>query len=86
MQAPAESPEGEQRGAALFQRLKFSLQPVTVEQGRTALLAFWRFGRGLHPAGLNFGDYFTYALARITGEPLLSKGNDFGQTDLRLVS
>ena len=66
-------------------KLKLSIQPVTVEQGRTALLAFWRFGKGIHPAGLNFGDCFTYSLAKSTGEPLLFKGNDFLRTDLRLV-
>ncbi len=65
--------------------MRLSLQPVTVEQGQTALLAHWRFGRGLHPAALNFGDCFTYALAKATSEPLLFKGNDFGRTDLRLV-
>ena len=45
----------------------------------------WRYGRGLHPAGLNFGDCFTYALAKTTGEPLLFKGNYFSRTDLRLI-
>ena len=41
-----------------------------------------RYGRGRHPAGLNIGDTFAYALARATGEPLLFKGNDFPQTDI----
>jgi uncharacterized protein with PIN domain len=40
------------------------------------------FGKGKHPAGLNFGDCFAYALAKATGEPLLFKGNDFSQTDI----
>ncbi len=66
-------------------RLKLSVETVDQEQGRAALLAFWRFGKGLHPAGLNFGDCFTYALARTTSEPLLFKGNDFSKTDLRPV-
>jgi ribonuclease VapC len=66
-------------------RLRLEIQPVSVEQGRTALLAFWRFGKGIHPAGLNFGDCFTYSLAKTSGQPLLFKGNDFSQTDLRLV-
>ncbi len=66
--------------------LKLSIQPVTVDQGQTALLAHWRYGRGLHRAALNFGDCFTYALAKRTNEPLLFKGNDFGRTDLRLVA
>ena len=41
-----------------------------------------RFGKGNHPAGLNFGDCFAYALARTTGEPLLFKGEDFTRTDI----
>jgi ribonuclease VapC len=44
--------------------------------------AFLDFGKGRHPAGLNFGDCFSYALAKITGEPLLFKGEDFKQTDI----
>lgn len=44
--------------------------------------AWRRFGKGRHPAGLNFGDCFSYALAVATGEPLLFKGNDFSQTDI----
>lgn len=41
------------------------------------------FGRGRHPARLNYGDLFSYALAKTTGEPLLFKGNDFSQTDIQ---
>ena len=40
------------------------------------------FGKGRHAAGLNFGDCFAYALAKLTGEPLLFKGNDFKKTDI----
>ena len=58
------------------------LEPVTVEQGLVAREAFRLFGRGRHPAGLNYGDCFTYALAKVKGDPLLFKGNDFSQTDL----
>lgn len=47
-----------------------------------ALDAFRRFGKGRHPAGLNFGDCFAYALAKATGEPLLYKGDDFARTDI----
>lgn len=57
--------------------------PVDAGQGALALEAFRRFGKGRHPAGLNFGDCFAYALARSTGECLLFKGDDFGRTDLR---
>jgi ribonuclease VapC len=49
---------------------------------REAVDAFRRFGKGRHPAGLNFGDCLTYAAARLAGEPLLFLGEDFGKTDL----
>ena len=58
---------------------------VTPSQARAARLAHRRFGRGRHPARLNLGDCFAYALARETGEPLLAKGEDFPATDLALV-
>ena len=45
--------------------------------------AWRRFGKGRHPAGLNFGDCFSYALASLTQEPLLFKGSDFAETDIR---
>ncbi len=44
--------------------------------------AFQLFGKGMHPAALNFGDCFTYALAKVSREPLLFKGQDFSRTDL----
>ncbi|MCU0261410.1 MAG: type II toxin-antitoxin system VapC family toxin [Ilumatobacteraceae bacterium] len=47
-----------------------------------AVAAWRRFGKGRHPAALNFGDCFAYALARLDGSPLLFKGDDFGQTDV----
>jgi ribonuclease VapC len=50
--------------------------------GRVAIEAYRRFGKGRHPASLNFGDCFAYACARITGVPLLYKGDDFPQTDI----
>ena len=52
---------------------------------REAGSAFLRFGKGRHPAGLNFGDCMTYATARIAGGPLLCLGNDFAQTDIELA-
>ena len=57
--------------------------PVTVEQLASARYAWRRFGKGNHPAGLNFGDCFAYALSDVTREPLLFKGDDFAQTDVR---
>ncbi len=64
------------------QRFAFELAPVTAEQLAAARRAWRRFGRGNHPAGLNFGDCFAYALAETTGEPLLFKGGDFALTDV----
>ena len=54
---------------------------VDVQQARCAREAFTRFGKGRHPAGLNFGDCFSYALAKVMSEPLLFKGDDFAKTD-----
>lgn len=67
---------------AFFHRSGILIEPFTVEQAHVARQAFHDFGRGRHPASLNFGDCFAYALARITGEPLLFKGNDFRKTDI----
>ena len=56
---------------------------VSIEQARTGRAAYRKFGRGTgHPAGLNFGDCFSYALAQSTGRPLLFKGEDFANTDI----
>ena len=67
---------------ALMEQAGIEPVPVTVEQMEAARQAWRRFGRGNHPAGLNFGDCFAYALASVTGEPLLFKGGDFPQTDI----
>ena len=61
---------------------QIELEPVTPEQAQTARQAWRRFGKGNHPAGLNFGDCFAYALAASTREPLLFKGRDFELTDI----
>ena len=66
----------------LLEKAEVELVPVTVEHLEAARRAWRRFGRGNHPAALNFGDCFAYALARATGEPLLFKGDDFAQTDI----
>jgi ribonuclease VapC len=65
-----------------IRRFHFQIVPFDEEQCGLAREAFRRFGKGRHPARLNFGDCFSYALAKQTGEPLLFKGNDFSQTDL----
>src|SRR5882757_257244 len=58
------------------------LVPVDEDQAYLARQAFQEYGKGRHPAGLNFGDCFSYALARALDEPLLFKGNDFPQSDV----
>ncbi len=76
---------GEGGGAALRQLVvegEIDVVPVTLDQAEVARDAYRRFGRGNHPAGLNFGDCFSYALSRVSGEPLLFKGDDFSRTDI----
>ncbi len=68
---------------ALIERLDLEVVPFTHDQATLAIDAFRRFGKGRHPAGLNFGDCFSYALAKATGEPLLFKGDDFSRTDVK---
>jgi len=70
----------------LIAKAELSIQPVTAEQAEVAREAWRRYGKGRHPAGLNFGDYFSYALARTSGEPLLFKGDDFIHTDITAVA
>lgn len=65
-----------------LEEFAIQLEPVTVEQIRLAREGFRMYGKGIHPAGLNYGDCFTYALARSYREPVLFKGGDFLQTDL----
>lgn len=56
--------------------------PFDGDHARAAIMAWNRFGRGRHPAGLNLGDCFSYATASLAGVPLLYKGSDFGLTDI----
>jgi ribonuclease VapC len=67
---------------AFIRRASIQIEPVTEEQAYLARQAFVDFGKGRHPAGLNYGDCFSYALSKATREPLLFKGNDFALTDL----
>jgi len=68
----------------IIERFNVQIEPVTVEQAKIARQAYRDYGRGSgHPANLNFGDCFSYALARDKREPILYKGDDFGHTDLR---
>ena len=63
-------------------KARIELVPFTIEQVQWAKHARLTYGVGRHPANLNFGDSFAYALAKQTGEPLLFKGNDFAHTDV----
>lgn len=77
------------REAALEEMMvSFNIEqvPVSLEQGRLAIEAFRKFGKGRHPARLNYGDCFAYALAREQGEPLLFKGGDFDKTDVAVAA
>lgn len=65
-----------------LERAGVELVAVDPEQAHVARRAFSRFGKGRHPAGLNYGDCFSYALATVLGEPLLYKGDDFRHTDV----
>ncbi|MPV37158.1 type II toxin-antitoxin system VapC family toxin [Georgenia subflava] len=68
----------------LLEHLGIDIVEVTPEHAREARAAYRDFGRGTgHPAGLNYGDCFGYALAKLSGEALLFKGDDFGHTDVR---
>ena len=61
----------------------FEVVSVTPHHADLAIKAFRRYGKGRHPAGLNIGDCFSYALAVATDHPLLFKGSDFAKTDVR---
>jgi ribonuclease VapC len=66
----------------VFENLGLEVIPLDQAQWRAAADAIVRFGKGRHPARLNLGDSFAYALAKVTGEPLLYKGGDFVLTDI----
>jgi ribonuclease VapC len=76
---------GSRQFDTFMRRADIIIEPVTQEHALIAREAFTDFGKGRHPAGLNFGDCFCYALAKATGEPLLYKGKNFGQTDVQQV-
>ena len=76
-------PIASRRFDELLKEAAIVVEPVTEAQARIAREAFRDFGKGSgHPAELNFGDCFAYALAKASGEPLLFKGDDFSHTDL----
>ena len=65
-------------------RANLQIVPVDADQADLARSAWRKYGKGRHTAGLNFGDCFSYALAKLTGEPLLAKGTDFACTDIKI--
>jgi ribonuclease VapC len=75
-------PDGVRDLDLLIAKAQISLISVDEEQANLARRAFRKYGKGRHPAGLNFGDCFSYALSKASQEPLLFKGNDFSQTDV----
>ena len=75
-------PDGVRALDLVIAKADIELVPVDAEQAHAARTAFRAYGKRRHPAGLNFGDCFAYALARTLGEPLLFKGSDFSLTDV----
>jgi ribonuclease VapC len=75
--------DGSHQLDAFMRRASIVVEPFTEEQAHVARQAFLDFGKGRHPACLNFGDCFAYALSKTAAEPLLFKGEDFAKTDLR---
>lgn len=77
---------GEAGGAELdlwLHKAEVEIVAVTPEHADQARRAWRRYGKGRHPAALNYGDCFSYALAKLTDEPLLFKGTDFTKTDIQ---
>jgi ribonuclease VapC len=70
---------------ALLARADVEVAPVTKEHAEIARQAYLDYGKGGHPARLNFGDCFAYALSKAANQPLLFKGGDFSQTDVDSV-
>jgi ribonuclease VapC len=79
-------PEAHEKLDRLLAELSAVVVPFTRDHAVLALAAYRQYGKGSgHPAGLNFGECFTYALAKIHDEPVLFKGKDFSRTDLRIT-
>lgn len=78
-------PPGGRELDLLVHRAALEVVGVDAEQVEIGRRAFLSYGKGRHAAGLNFGDCFAYALSRVSGEPLLFKGEDFSRTDVRPV-
>lgn len=72
--------------ARLTQEVPLEVIPFSEQHARLAIDAFFRFGKGRHPARLNFGDCMAYAVASLAGAPLLCVGEEFAKTDLSLAA
>jgi ribonuclease VapC len=84
-----EAKRGETAGRELdlfLVRLNLKIVSVDSEQSEIGRSAWRKYGKGRHPAALNFGDCFAYALAKSLSEPLLAKGADFSATDIELIT
>jgi len=82
----SKDPVASRRFDELIEAAQIAIEPVSEAQARIARQAYRDFGKTSgHPAKLNFGDCFAYALAKATGEPLLFKGQDFSQTDVKVA-
>lgn len=77
---------GVQELEGLLKSINIKIIAVDSKMAQVAFSAWLKYGKGRHPAGLNFGDCFAYALAKLRGEPLLFKGEDFSKTDLTSAS
>ena len=75
-------PDGTRDLDLFLSKANITLIPVDADQAYIARQAFRQYGKGRHAAGLNFGDCFSYALAKTLDEPLLFKGDDFAATDV----
>jgi ribonuclease VapC len=78
-------PAGTQLLDELLARVQIEVMPMDAGLAELAIVAWRRFGRGRHEAGLNLGDTFSYALAQHLGQPLLFVGDDFSQTDVAVT-
>jgi ribonuclease VapC len=79
-------PDGTRDLDLFISKARIAFASVDADQAYVARDAFRRYGKGRHAAGLNFGDCFAYALAKLLDEPLLFKGNDFVLTDIAVYS
>jgi ribonuclease VapC len=83
--AGRKGPDSRPQVDALFETFGLRLIPFARDHAREAVAAFLRYGKGRHPAGLNFGDCMAYAVAKAEGAPLLFTGGDFARTDVAVA-